>query len=309
MHINQIRGVFSLVEHHPKVLSLAYSNIHNRVKHRMLSREYDGWSGAPEQITIMTTDQCNLRCKMCHYAHSDEPDYQLNQIGMMPAELFYKLIDEIPGNPFISFTGGEPLLHPQVAELIRYAKDHARFCSLTTNGWLLGKRANELCEAKLDLLVVSVDGPLEIHNSIRGRGSFEHIDKGIQKVLSLSDRPILFINMSLSNINYDQMENMYEIAINWKVDGINFNHLWYQTPKMIELSNEQFPFFEADRISWEIEPNRVDTTKVADSLEAIWKRSRFAPIIVNQIPDLDHLEIASWYHEPEKKSNMRQREC
>jgi sulfatase maturation enzyme AslB (radical SAM superfamily) len=159
------------------------------------------------------------------------------------------------------------------------------------------------------LLVVSVDGPLEIHNSIRGRGSFEHIDKGIQKVLSLSDRPILFINMSLSYINYDQMENMYEIAINWKVDGINFNHLWYQTPKMIELSNEQFPFFEADRISWEIEPNRVDTTKVADSLEAIWKRSRFAPIIVNQIPDLDHLEIASWYHEPEKKVKYETTRC
>jgi hypothetical protein len=43
---------------------------------------------------------------MCQYAFTDAPGYQLNQVGRMDPGLFHKLMDEVPGKPVVSFTGG-----------------------------------------------------------------------------------------------------------------------------------------------------------------------------------------------------------
>jgi molybdenum cofactor biosynthesis enzyme MoaA len=78
---------------------------------------------------------------MCQYAFSEAPGYQLNQVGEMPPALFHKLMDEVLGHPIVTFTGGEPLLHPNMADFVVYAKRYGRFCTITTNGWMLEKRA------------------------------------------------------------------------------------------------------------------------------------------------------------------------
>jgi len=167
MNTNHILGLWNILRRRPLALSIITQNLTHRLMHLYTRQRNQGWSAPPEQITVVVTDVCNLRCKMCQYAFSDAPGYQLNQVGKMPPQLFRKLMDEIPGHPIITFTGGEPLLHPDMADFVAYAKRYGRFCTLTTNGWVLEKRARELCEAGLDVLVVSVDGPREVHDAIR----------------------------------------------------------------------------------------------------------------------------------------------
>jgi MoaA/NifB/PqqE/SkfB family radical SAM enzyme len=300
MNLNQIHGILTLTLRQPQVLSIIIQNLTGRLTHRVTTNSRKGWIAPPEQITIMTTDGCNLHCKMCHFANNQNPGYQINRIGKMPMEIYRKLMDEVPGYPIVSLTGGEPLLHPEVVEMVAYAKHYGRFCSLTTNGWMLEKYAQELCDANLDVLVVSVDGPQEIHDHIRGARSFEHISSGLDMLLSKPRRPIVFVNMSISNLNFDQMVTMFEMAQNWRVDSLNFNHLWFQTPEMVKASYSQFPEFEADEVTWGIDPGLVDTGMVADQLDIIRRRSQFSAFIVNQIPDLNRKEIATWYREPER---------
>lgn len=92
-------------------------------------------------------------------------------------------------------------------------------------------------------------------------------------------------------------------------DGINYNNLWYQTPEMVNASNSQFALFEADRVSWEIQPKEVDPAVIADSLDVIWKRRRFAPIMVNQVPELNREEISTWYQKPDQFVKYKTTRC
>jgi MoaA/NifB/PqqE/SkfB family radical SAM enzyme len=246
---------------------------------------------------------------MCQYAFSDAPGYQLNQVGKMPPQLFRKLMDEIPGHPIITFTGGEPLLHPDMADFVAYAKRYGRFCTLTTNGWVLEKRARELCEAGLDVLVVSVDGPREIHNRVRGGKSFERLSAGLEAMLAQPRRPLTFVSMAISDLNHDQLMPMYELARSWGVDGINFNHLWMQPHEMVEAYNAQFSIFAADEVAWDIHPEKVDAEQVARALDTIRQRTRFSSLIVTQTPDLSRNDIGVWYREPERFIKYNSTRC
>jgi MoaA/NifB/PqqE/SkfB family radical SAM enzyme len=260
--------------------------------------------------TLVVTDICNLRCKMCHLAFSDAPGYQLSRVGNMPPELFRKLMDEVPGHPIVTFTGGEALLHPNIAGFIAYAKSRGHFCTLTTNGWMLEKRAKEICESGLDALIVSVDGPREIHNRVRGNKSFERLSAGLDAVLSQPKRPLAFVSMAISDLNHDQLLPTYELARSWGVDGINFNHLWMQTSGMVETYNRaRFSIFAADEVAWDIHPEKVDAAQVARALDEIYQRARFSSPLVLQTPDLSRRDIETWYREPERPAKYNSTRC
>ncbi|KXS48361.1 MAG: radical SAM protein, partial [Halanaerobium sp. T82-1] len=84
-------------------------------------------------------------------------------MGFMEMETYYKLIEELKdfkGLEKISFWGiGEPLFHPEIAEMIELASELGVKTQMITNGLLLDQnKAEALLEAGLDSLVVSVDG-------------------------------------------------------------------------------------------------------------------------------------------------------
>ena len=99
MNTNHILGIYHILNERPAALSVATQNITHRLTHLYTRQRSLGWSAPPEQITFVITDACNLRCKMCHYAHSDAPGYQLSRDGSLPAQLFRRLVDEVPGKP------------------------------------------------------------------------------------------------------------------------------------------------------------------------------------------------------------------
>ena len=206
------------------------------------------YSFAPRSISIMITDRCNLRCRMCHYANSESAEYSLNHAGFMPLTLFKHILDTCPGKPVMSLTGGEPLLHPQVMEFIQELKRRGFFCTLTTNGWLLEAKARQLCESKLDLLVVSIDGDRQTHDEIRSSGSFEKAVRGIQEILRYPDHPVVGISTVINDINHEELENTYLLAEALGVDVLNFNHLWIQTEKMVKEQQELSELYQTGQV-------------------------------------------------------------
>ena len=309
MNTNHVIGIWNILRGHPVVLPAVGRNLSQRLHHPLAKNHDGGWSAPPELITVVVTDVCNLHCKMCQYAFSDAPGYQLNQVGRMPSELFRRLVDQIPGQPVIAFTGGEPLLHPEVADFVAYAKRAHRFCTLTTNGWMLEAHARELCTAGLDFLSVSLDGPPELHNHVRGAKAFDRLAAGLQAIMAQPRRPITFLSMAISDLNYDQMLTVFELAREWRLDGINFNHLWMQTDKMAQQHNAEFSIFAADEVAWDIHPERVVVGQVAQAMETIRARTRFSSLIVTQTPDLSRGDIAMWYREPERFVKYRSTRC
>lgn len=300
MVLSNIRGIWKLVQQKPQLIHVATINLSHRLVHKFHLNGSAKHVHPPELFTVVITDRCNLRCKQCHYAYSGEDGYQLNQAGEMDFEAFRKVLKELKDYPIVSITGGEPLLHRNVGAFIAYAKANNHLCTLVTNGLLLAGRAQELCSTGLDMLMVSLDGPKDIHNLIRGNGSYERIIAGVETILRQPDRPIIIISMAISNMNFDKVESTYGLAKSLGVDGMNINHLWMQTEAMVKEHNKKFNHFPVDEVKWFVDPKLVDVKILADNLEAVRRQNWGSDFLFSETPYLKRTEIANWYKKTEQ---------
>jgi len=124
----------------------------------------------PERLVFETTSRCNCRCPICGV--SEEAPKRLR--GCMEWDLFLGLADEAvllrPGTVCLH-AGGEPLLHPRIADMVRELRQRRLPTHLCTNGILLTSDvAIRLAQAGLDTLVVSHPGvSRENYEACRGR--------------------------------------------------------------------------------------------------------------------------------------------
>ena len=110
-------------------------------------------------------NHCTLYCTICPVNTT-----MRRAKGFMDPALFRKVIDENPDFDFVlTFQWGEPLLHPDVFDLVRYAADRGVRPLLTSNGTRLDpERRRRLLDCGLDRITFSVDGDRETHERIRG---------------------------------------------------------------------------------------------------------------------------------------------
>src|SRR5688572_29085420 len=97
----------------------------------------------PRQLTVAVTAACNLRCMGCRYGR----DFMVGERLSLP--MMRDLLDDAreAGINRVRLYGGEPLLHPDLPEIVRYSTGLGMDTYLTTNAVLLGQRIDELYEA------------------------------------------------------------------------------------------------------------------------------------------------------------------
>ncbi|MDD1751210.1 MAG: radical SAM protein [Methanothrix sp.] len=126
--------------------------------------------------------------------------------------------------PSIHFTGGEPLLYKGLWDVIAYSKAKGYRVAMMTNGCLItrdsAKRASLLGISDTQ---VSLEGPPELHASIRGRGSFNAAAKGVDHLVAEGNR--VSANVTLSRLNVDKIEETVEVARDMGFYGIGFSRM------------------------------------------------------------------------------------
>lgn len=132
-------------------------------------------------IQLEITKRCNFNCIHC-YLGTDKQTY--NQY--MEKETVFQIIDEasLLGVFEFNITGGEPLLHPDIKDILVHVYDKGMRTRLYTNGYLINDDYIELFK-KLDIyrVRISVDGiNQETHDTIRGIKSFKKIQDNIDKL-------------------------------------------------------------------------------------------------------------------------------
>ncbi len=126
------------------------------------------------QVHVIGT--CNLRCLHC-YAESG-PDVHVRLGVALLARLFAGVARQ--GFRRVALSGGEPLLHPALPAIARFARDAGLEVALTTNGTLLHRAEWSEARAHVDEVDVSVDGPPELHNALRGSPTaFCRMERGL----------------------------------------------------------------------------------------------------------------------------------
>ncbi len=129
----------------------------------------------PLSVSIQLTTQCNLDCVHC-FVDPSGIDFSLENLKRVIG-----FVKEFHGS-HISFTGGEPTLHPRLPEILELLKRNAFTFSIATNGWNFVSFYRTLPSylPMLKTIAFSLDGPTEtLHDTVRGKGSYRKVLQAI----------------------------------------------------------------------------------------------------------------------------------
>ncbi len=220
-----------------------------------------GYSAPPETISLFLTRRCNLRCPMCGQWGEKGSFKDLGEDVIkdeLDAEEIRLLIDDINGfKPNITLFGGEPMLYPSWMDVVGYVKSHGMRCNMVTNGVLLDQYIDRIIKVGLDEIVFSLDGPEEVHDRMRGRkGTFKRAIKGFKGLQALKKerslkKPIVSINSTIFEYNYDSIDEVRDVAEDIGADSITFHHLLFLSKEMCDRHNAIFePRFGNRCMDW-----------------------------------------------------------
>lgn len=189
-----------------------------------LVRLQGGWSYQPFMVSFALTGACNLKCAMCSTRST---------AGIhLDADLVARTLDDLARRwwwrkPMIHFIGGEPMMHGAFAELVHQASGQGFSTSITTNGYLLSRYARDLAAWGVDHVTVSVDGPQDLHDHIRGVvGSYRAAREGVRLLQGAKSRsPSIALNCTMSPDNQARLLQTAADLASWPVDSLTFQHL------------------------------------------------------------------------------------
>ncbi len=173
--------------------------------------EEDLWS-APKLTYLFfeLTDKCNLNCLHC----GSRCDGMHNTF--LPVVAVEKTLGEIasrynPSKILVCITGGEPLLHPALFEIIRTATLMGFPVGMTTNGTLIDEnKAKRLYLSGVKTISVSIDGLESTHDSFRrNTGCYQSAIQGIKNLKKVGLEPEVITVVHKNNIH--QLEALYNV--------------------------------------------------------------------------------------------------
>jgi len=166
-------------------------------------------SGAPYQIVWDVTYGCNLKCKHC-YATAGR--LWNDELTTEQAKHAIDIFDRA-GVTILAFSGGEPLVRPDILELVRYAADKGIYVAMATNGTLITKKkAKEMKEAGVEFVQISLDGAnAETHDAFRGiNGAFDKTVQGIKNCVN--EKFFVEVSTTVTKYNYKEIPNIIEFS-------------------------------------------------------------------------------------------------
>jgi MoaA/NifB/PqqE/SkfB family radical SAM enzyme len=215
----------------------------------------------PLAVGWALTYRCNRQCVYCGSWKNEWPELSTAEI--------VKLADELKrlGTRWISFSGGEPLLRTDLGDIIKYMKNLKIYLSLNTNGSLVPKRIEDL--DGVNMIKLSLDGPEQVHDSMRGNGSFKEVMEAL-KVCRQRHIPVS-LECVLSKYNLDRISYLLEIAIE------NRAHVHFQPATATLLRSE------------EVNPAVAPASKYREAIIRLIELKKRGLPIYNSVAGLKHL--------------------
>ncbi len=235
----------------------------------------------PQTVSFTVTNACNLRCQMC--GQWSEEGYMRSRGTQHKPELglndWKRLVDELAAHEIRSLLlrGGEVFLYPEIITLLEYIHDKGMFISIDTNGTQLERFAGEIARIGNMHLTISVDGPEEIHDAVRGaKGTFRRVQEGLarlaEKEATSGNRISKSITFTISPHSYRDLGKMPDVA---KCLGIRSLCIvpYYYFPQAVGLKygKELRENFDCEAFSWRgfhHEESGVDAETFLEQLRA-----------------------------------------
>jgi cyclic pyranopterin phosphate synthase len=161
-------------------------------------------------LRITLTNRCNVNCLYCHH------DGMVKSRDEMTADELYTIckIAKKLGVKKIRLSGGEPLLKKDIVEIVeKIASLDFKDISMTTNGILLEKYAQDLKDAGLDRVNVSLDTlDRKTFEFITKKDYLEDAKRGIIKAVEVGLYPVKINMVIMKDINQNEIDDMFEFC-------------------------------------------------------------------------------------------------
>ncbi len=247
----------------------------------------------PRICSIELFRRCCLRCRMCHMWKTKEQDGGLDKDSLI--RLADGLLTVMDGEREVVFSGGEPLLHPDIIEIIKQFSLRGFKVGMASNGVLIDRdKAGELADAGLKNIQLSLDSVnKETHDFLRGvPGTYEKVLQAAAHLSAYKGKISVCAQTVISGKNLEELVDTMEFVKN---DG-RFNAISFMavtTPFFAPIDhnwqeNNEFSFL------WPRDSKLVD--KVIDQI--ILLKAKGYPI-ANPV---DQFELfRSYFHQPHKR--------
>jgi MoaA/NifB/PqqE/SkfB family radical SAM enzyme len=214
-----------------------------------------GKAKSPLTIYFSVNSVCNLTCQMCDIGQKNsESSFYKNLQPESPKEkLDFDRLQELireaskfDPQPRISVTTTEPFLYPDLFKLSELVSSHGMEFQVTTNGAYIKKHMDEIFSSGISELCISVDGPGEIHNEIRGKvGLYESIVADLteiqeRKKKQKTNKPALTIATVISNFNYKFISDLYDDLPENIYDNAIVSHMNFMDEEMVSAHNKDY---------------------------------------------------------------------
>jgi MoaA/NifB/PqqE/SkfB family radical SAM enzyme len=168
-------------------------------------------------LILNAHSRCNCRCVMCDIWKRESGD----QMRAEDLERHRTSFENL-GVRQVVLTGGEPLLHTDLRAFCNFFRDRQSHLTLLTTGLLLHKRAEEVATL-FDDVIVSLDGPPEIHDTIRRvAGAYNLIHKGITAVRYHNPSLPITCRTTVQRANHRHLRQTVDAARALGLDSISF---------------------------------------------------------------------------------------
>jgi Fe-coproporphyrin III synthase len=161
--------------------------------------------------------RCNCRCIMCDIWKRDSSE-QVRAADLERHRASFKNL----GVRQVVLTGGEPLLHNDLTALCGFFRDQNIHLTLLTTGLLLQKRAEEVASC-FDDVILSLDGPQEIHDAVRRvNGAYNIIHRGVAAVRNINPAISINCRTTIQKANHRHLRATVDAARSLGLDSISF---------------------------------------------------------------------------------------
>lgn len=284
------------------------SDVVKKMNQKVLPKNY---FFPPQWIVLGVNNVCNLHCKMCDVGTmSLDTNFAQNLVGTqplnMPLDLIKKIIDQTAlyyPSAKLGYAFTEPLVYPHLEESLRYAKSKNIKTAVTTNALTLKQKAGKLVEGRLSELYISLDGPQDIHNEIRGHDkSFQKAIEGIDAILRLNPKQSISVFCVITEWNIGHLnEFVHFFSGTYPLKKLGFMHTNFTPQGVADRHNliwgNQYPATASNVDQINIDKYNLD--RLWEEIQSI-EREKF-DFPVHFSPELDSKEkLLEFYHQPEK---------
>ena len=167
-------------------------------------------------LLLHVHSRCNCRCAMCDiWKREENQELDLSVLERQRESLLSLGVEQVV------FTGGEALMHRKLPELTHFFREIGATLTLLTSGLLLEKHA-ALVTAEFHEVIVSLDGPPEVHDQIRGvKGAFALLSRGVHALKRQSTLPVR-ARCTVQHANFAHLAATVDAALDAGLDGISF---------------------------------------------------------------------------------------